>query len=423
MRGLATVTALRFREAVAGRVLWLVPVHFLLALGLAAAAPGADAAGRLEAADSLSLGLAVLLAAAAAAALGAGPLPGDRRRARGLALLAGPVSPAARALGTVAGAGAGLLLLTVALLASALGAVELGTGRAPPRPRAFVRATAVTGGVADAARPDRRWTAAAAPPLDVSFPSADRAPGDLELAPLTRAGRGTGLPGRVRVRVRTGGGSTPGEPGAAVPQEPSAPWGRPLRAALPAGGTTVRVERIPGNYEIGLDPAACRRFDGTRPRILARGLHGAALGAGLLALLAATAALSTVTGSGVAAFAGATLLLLASARPSFEEAARTATHAGAVGRALEGVTADHGAPAGDSHDDHGPPGPAPPSFLVPVFRGLARILPDASRYDLSREIVAGEVPDGGDVGGAVAAGLGLAVAFSALAAMGAARRP
>ena len=288
MTGLLAVLSFRFREALAGRTLWLLPLHFAVAFALVRTLPGPTLEARLQAADATALGLAAVLGLVAAAVMGATPLADDRLRPRGALLLASPVGAAARVLGTFLGTGGALVLLVAALCASALLAVDVGVGTT--------------------------------------------APGD--------AGAG--------------------------------------------------------------------------PRLIARTLHAAALFGGLAAVMGAAMALSTVTGAGVGAGGALALAMLSLFQPLFADAADTLAHAGAMERTIQ-ATLQPGQVAVALTGT--------PPALAPLFRAVAAVLPDGTRFDLSATIAANEVPWRGDALHSLALGLGLAAAFLAVAAVAARRRP
>ena len=176
----------------------------------------------------------------------------------------------------------------------------------------------------------------------------------------------------------------------------------------------MKIERVEGNFDLGIRAAAVRADGGPRPRAAARGLHASSLAAGLLAALAAAMALSTVAGAGVAAAGAGALSILSIFRSLFADAAATLSSAGSLERSLEATGALH---------DHGESISATPPALAPLFRLLASILPDGARFDHSGALVRNEVPDGGDALGAVVLGLGLVLVFTGIAALGARRRP
>lgn len=407
MRGLAPVAALRFREALAGRILWLLPLHFVLALALARGMPGPTADARREAADAAALALAAALGLAAAAVLGASPLPAERERPRGALVLAAPAGPAARVLGTAIGAGAALLLLAAALGASSLAAVEVGVGPGP-LPRAYVRAASLEGGNEDPAHPGLHWLVDNAPRAVARFAEPLPADADLTLAPRARVPAGGEIPAFQRASVhfvREGADD--------APIRVRAPAPAPFRVRVPAGTTLVKIDRERGSFDLGLRVEDVRLDAGRRPRALSRGLHALALFAGLAAAGAAALALSTVTGTGVAAAGSLALSMLALFRSTFADAAAALVHAGAMERAIAAEPGGHG---------HGSVSATPPA-LAPLFRTLADLLPDGTRFDLGAVVAANEVPDAGDAGRAALAGIGIAALFLALAVLGARRRP
>jgi len=405
--GVLPVAALRLREALAGRILFLLPLHFLLALAAASAVPGPTPEARGEAADAAALALAAVLGLAAAAVLGAGPLADERLRPRGGVVLASPAGPAARVLGTALGTGGALLLLVGALLASALAAVDLGSEGPPRAPRGLWRAASLDGGVPDDREPGLSWLTAAAPEATVRFDAPAPADAWLEVEARPRLG-GAGMPGLKRASFRF-----PDAPGAGAARDAAGLQGA-LRVPVPAGARRVVVARERDNLDLGLRTAGVRLDVGPRPRALARALHAAALGAGLLAAMAAAIALSTVAGAGVAAAGSLSLALLSLFRATFADAAGMLAHAGAMERAIEAAHGAHG---------HGAELTGTPPALAPLFRALSALLPDGTRFDLGGAVAGGEVPDPGDAGTAVLAGLAAAALFLALAVLGARRRP
>lgn len=402
MSALAAVAGLRLREALAGRTLWLVPIHFAVALPLAASIPGRTPEDRAHAADAAALALAAVLGLVAAAVIGGTPLPGERERPRGALLLASGAGPGTRSLGAALGAGAALLLLLAGLLASALAAAELGAG-APPLPRVRVRPSALVGGAPDPRHAGAVWLTERAPRTTLRFEDPPAGPSRLTMEARPRLSAGARPEGAKSLRVRVPG---PGGERAEVLQ---ASLDGAFTVLLPGGTRALTVERPPGAYDLGLRPEGCWQDGGERPRALARALHAAALAGGLLAVLAAALALSTVAGSGVAAAGAGCLALLALSRGTFEDGART----------LEARLALHPLPAGHPG---GVPGEGVPPALAPLFRLLAGVLPDGGRFDLSADLVRGAVPDGADVLAALALGLALAAGFTLLAAAGSRRR-
>jgi hypothetical protein len=401
--GFGAVAGLRFREALAGRAFWLLPIHFFLALAAARTVPGATAGDRAAAADGAALGLAALLACAAAAAWGAAPLAGEREP-RGTLVLAAPVSAAARVLGAALGTGAALTLLVLALAASSLAATDLGAG-VRPEPTAFLRASSLEGGVPDGRDPALLWRTEERPAATARFERAGR--GGVRIAARPRVGRGGTMPGTKLARIRFPGS----DPDAVVRSRGGLP--SVLAAAAPPGTTEVAVERVEGNLDLGLRREGVRLEDGPRPRAWARLLHAAALAGGVLAVMAAALALSTVAGPSVAAAGALALAALACFRSLFADAASILLHAGAMERAVAAETAGHAHDAGTG---------TPPSW-GPLFRLLAEVLPDGTSFDLAAPVAANEVPDPGEAGAALLRGGLLAAALLAAAILGARRRP
>lgn len=417
MTGLLPVAALRFREALAGRMAWIIPLHFILSLAAARAMPGPTTAARLQAADATALALAAILALVAAAVLGAGPLPTERERARGALLLAAPVTATARVLGTAFGTGMALFLLLLGLCASAMAAVDLGVGGGSP-PHGWVRAESATGGVPDPREEGLFWLTKEAPTARIAFGHAISRTGGGGI-PIERD-RDAVIEARARVPRE---GEVPGIKKVAVlsPDEGqtrtvlSVPVAGAFRTRIEAYQELLTLERVPGNFDLGLRLDRIRLEAGPRPRAEARLVHAGALMAGLLAVMLAATALSTITGTGVAAAGAIVLALLSLFRSVFLDAASTLVFAGSMAKALE----DSGH-AGHLHDEVLT---GTPTSLAPLFRGLASVLPDGTRFDLGAAVAANEVPDPGDAGRAVLLGFALAALFLLLAVPGARRRP
>jgi len=416
VKGLLPVAALRFRGALAGGVLRLLPLHFVLALALSRSVPGTTDAARVQAADAAALALAAVLGLVAAAVLGGAPLAEERERARGTLVLAAPVPAAARVLGTALGTGAALLLLVLGLGASAVAAVDLGAGAAPRPPRAYDRAISIEGGEPDPREEGLVWLTEKHPRATVHFGLSTTGPalgrsGRLDrdctavLEARPRLGGEGGVPGVKRaVRILEGGGR----------EVLRAPLTAPFRTTLGAYEERLEFERAPGGLDLGLPLRGLRVEIGTRPRAGSRLLHVAPLFAGLLAVMAAATALSTFAGGGVAAAGALALALLSLFRQVFVDAASTLAYAGAMEKAVE---AEHGGHARVEALSATPPA------MAPLFRALAGFLPDGTRFDLGAVVAAGEVPDPGDAGRAVLLGGALAAGFLVLAVLGARRRP
>ena len=418
MTGLGAVVNLRFREAVAGRILWLLPVHFVAAMALVRGIPGPTVEARLAAANATALPLAAALAVVAAAMLGAAPLAEERLRPRGALLLAAPVSPLARVLGTALGAGGALALLTAGLLASALAAVDLGVGTAGPPPTAWIRASAIEGGTADPREEGLVWLTAETPRATIVFEvssSIPETPSEVLLEARPRVGRDGAMAGRKSLEVPDRGPRPHGDRDGKRTVVHAA-HSEPLVVPVAGHPRRMEVARVPGNLDLGLRTEDIALRDGPRPRALSFALHGAALLAGLLALMTACMALSTATGTGVAAAGGLALTLLSFSRGHFADAATMLAHAGAMEEAL------HASQGLDAHT-HASIGTGTPPALAPLFGALASVVPDGTRFDLGAELVRNRVPDFGDVQGAMAAGAGMTLLFLALAAAGAGRRP
>ncbi len=420
MTGFLPVAALRFREALAGRMAWLVPLHFVLALATARAMPGPTPAARLQAADATALALVAVIALVVAAVLGAGPLPVERERARGTLLLAAPVTATARVLGTAFGTGMALLLLLLGLSASAMAAVDLGVGGTPREPTAWVRAVSFAGGEPDPAEPGLVWLTAANPSAHARFQEPQRGAILVEARP--RIAGTAAVPGWKKARFQR----MDSIPNTLMPDlipdsspdlvHVQAGLHSPFRVPSWSGGAySIWISRVDGNFDLGLRLDGIRADAGPRPRAYARLLHAGSLLAGLLAVMLAATALSTVTGTGVAAAGAIALALLSLFRSVFSDAAATLVHAGSMARAIE--ASEH---AGHLHAEALT---GTPVAFAPVFRAVAAVLPDGTRFDLSAAVAAGEVPDPGEAGRAVLLGLTLAALFLLLATLGARRRP
>jgi hypothetical protein len=423
VNGLLPVAALRFREALAGRMLWLLPLHFAVAFWIVRSIPGPTMEARLQAADATALGLAAVLALVAAAVMGASPLAAERLRPRGTLLLAAPVSPPARVLGTALGTGGALLLLVLGLCASAMAAVDLGVGGATGSPKAFVRSVSIEGGEADPREPGLVWLTSRSPQASVKFGESHEGVVLIEARP--RVGAGAAMPGvkKAHVHITSGfivheagmGGGDLKEVLKTGSSLATAGLHSPFRIQVPRDGIrSVIVKRVDGNFDLGLRTEGIRVETGSRPRALARFFHAMPLAAGLLAVMGAALSLSTVAGAGVAAGGALTLALLSLFRTLFADAASTLAHAGAMERAVE---AAHGGEV-DAVALTGTP-PA----LAPLFEALARALPEGTRFDLTAAVAANEVPDAGDAACAVLTGFALLTLFLAVAVLGARRRP
>jgi hypothetical protein len=419
--GIRPVAALRFREALAGGMLWLLPLHFVLAFAVVRTLPGPTPEARLQAADATALGLAAVLGLVAAAVMGASPLAAERLRARGTLVRSAPVSPAARVLGTALGTGAALLLLVAGLCASAMAAVDFGVGGALQAPRAFVRAVSLEGGEPDPHEPGLVWLTKRTPRATARFPEATL--GDLEIDARPRFGAGSAMPGRKEAEVFLIGFGPPGFTSVRGMSEVLKRDSRHATASLHApfrlmgkenGVSEALISRVEGNLDLGIRIDGVRIETGPRARAMARSLHAMALGAGLIAAMGAAMTISTVTGAGVGAGGALALALLCLFRTLFADAASTLAYAGSMERAIEA--------GGGGHVDAVALTGTPPA-LAPVFEALARALPEGTRFDFSAVLAAGEVPDAGDVGRAAILGLGIAAGFLVVAVLGARRRP
>lgn len=414
MIGLRAVALHRLREAIAGRMFWLLPIHFLLAFAAARAMPGPTPEARIEAADTTALAMAAALGLVAAASMGAAPLADERLRPRGALLLGAPISPGTRVLGTFLGTGAALLLLTVALGASAMAAVDVGAGRRTLHSLAYLRASRIVG-EPDPKEPGLVWTPDGTPVVQLQFPRRLQKGDRLVVEARVRLVPGGNAPGMKAAVWRFADGRIQDGTLTKASEDvvrTRAALHAPFRLEVPVDCDSVLLFATKDDYYLGVRREDVRLLDGTRPRAYSRGFHAAALGAGLLALMAAAMALSTVAGTGVAAAGSLTLAVMSLFRSTFAEAAATLSSAGAMERAMEASGSMH------THVEAGTP-PA----LAPVFRAVAAILPDGSRFDLAQAVAANEVPDAGDVAFALLYGAVLTALFLGVAALGARRRP
>jgi hypothetical protein len=406
----AALVRLRFLEAMSGRLLLLVPLHFVMALAAVATLPDGPEADRLAAGHSTAVGLAAVLGIIAAALLGGTALPVERERARGAMVLVGAPGPAMRALAAVTGGLFALALLSVALLASALAAVDLGIGSAGPAPRAAEHPLELTGGLPDPGHDGLVWLNVEQPAVKLAFASdTDRDDVVLEVEAAPRVGRDGALPA-VKEVAWIAAGAEGATTGRAVARSLYVPF----RIFLPKGVREVSLRRVDGNFDLGLRRTTIRRDAGTRSRALARGLHGAALLAGLAAILATAVALSTLTGAGVASAGAMGLAALALSRSLFVDAARILGGAHALEEALD---------ASQGHEGHlHAPAQGTPTAAAPLFEFLADVVPDGTRWDLSGALTANRVPDPESVTAAIVAGVLWTAGWTAVAAVAAGRR-
>jgi len=426
--GLRAVAALRFREALAGGMLWLLPLHFAIAFFVVRTLPGPTLEARLQAADATALGLAAVLGLVAAAVMGASPLAAERLRSRGTLVLAAPVSPIARVLGTALGTGAALLLLVLGLCASAMAAVDFGVGGATRPPHEVTRASGITSMRPDAREPGLFWDGQKLNFIIVRFPRTVRAGDTLVVSARVRGENGE-IPGSKDGAFEFGTFSPSLGSLLEMQAHPAewksyekfkhvsahAPLTGPFRIKVPRDCDCVMFgAKSPFEQSLGCRSEDVRVEGGPHPRGFARGFHAAALLGGLLAVMGAGMALSTVTGGGVGAGGALALALLALFQPLFADAADTLAYAGAMEKAMEAAQQGHG---------HAEALTGTPPALAPVFRALAAVLPDATRFDLAAAISANEVPYSGDVGRAVGLGLALCALFLLAAVLGARRRP
>jgi hypothetical protein len=129
MRGAAAVARLRYAEARASQLLWLVPIAFGLGLGASVWVTGTDGLTRSASADSVAFAAVMALAVLASVLPAAIGFPGDVRTGRAMTLLAGPVSRAGMLVGGALGYGAfAAVLLLLMGIATAVGLEVGGTG-------------------------------------------------------------------------------------------------------------------------------------------------------------------------------------------------------------------------------------------------------------------------------------------------------
>ena len=411
--GLRAVAALRFREALAGGMLWLLPLQFVIAFAVVRTLPGPTLEARHQAADATALGLAAVLGLVAAAVMGASPLAAERLHSRGTLVLAAPVSPPARVLGTALGTAGALLLLVAGLCASAMAAVDLGVGGAAKPPTSFTRASEIRTGRPDPGEPGLVWTNEKMCGVEVRFPRRLAGGETLVVDTRTRMGESETMPGTKRATFVFILGAE-GDRRAVDHSELRVPSSASFRVTVPAACDEIAIGRARADLDLGFRLDGIRVEDGPKPRALARGLHAAALLGGLLAVMGAGMALSTVTGAGVGGGGALALALLSLFQPLFADAADTLAHAGAMERAIQATLKGGEVAVAQT---------GTPPALAPVFRAIATVLPDGTRFDLASAVAANEVPWSGDVVRAVGLGLALCAAFLAVAILGARRRP
>lgn len=212
MRALLAVAELRFRGAVASKIVWVVPAVFALAFAAARWAPGLDGMSRAAAADSLALALAGFLALGVALLIGATGLADDLRTGRLQAVLAAPVSRFTVFAGGVLGQGAfASLLLLAAALAATLGLDAGGLGSRARRAVVSVEPAEVLGvgpsGFADLdlANPEVKVRFRAPDAFDAP-PGADLPVLRVHLAPRGQMETGSAEDGVVELGVHPVGG-------------------------------------------------------------------------------------------------------------------------------------------------------------------------------------------------------------------------
>jgi hypothetical protein len=150
MTRLLAVAELRFKEGVAARLAWLVPLAFAVGVGTALWAQGPDPAGRTAIADRVVLWTAWGFAFVVAAVVPALGLPADVRTGSAQTLLSAPVSRLEVVLGGTLGYGALSTVLLVAMAgASSLGMQVAGLGAAQRDPVRPVVAAEIEGAAAD----------------------------------------------------------------------------------------------------------------------------------------------------------------------------------------------------------------------------------------------------------------------------------
>ncbi len=388
------IAVLRVRQGVAARFGWIVPLGFLVGLGAALWAPGADDAARAATADRMALGAVGALAVLAALVAAATTLPGEIEDGAAHRLLASPVSRGAVVLGSVLGHGVLASLVLVGGLAASLVGLD-------------------AGGLGSGARRPTRAFTSANPERGVRVVRATGS-GEVQLAVRRRDIPGDELVLRLRPRAVNEGGEL--ERITEVPLVLSQPggehlmlaagWapGREIVARFPARGLdpslplVLTIHRPSGTWGLDLAPGAIEV--GGPPRLfLSTALKAALCLAPLLFLASAAAGLgaarfSAPTALGIAFF----LLALFAAQDVLREGADYVLREAATAREI--AAEEHAAA-----DDEGGHAPASISSISPLQETLARVvltgldlLPPSAAFDRTDAILAGrDVPvrDGG----------------------------
>lgn len=416
---LAAVAELRLRQGVAARLGWIVPLGFLVGLGAALWAPGADDGARAATADRMALGAVGGLAVVAALVLAASTVPQEIRDGTADRLLSSPLARATVLVGGVLGHGLLATLVLVGGLAAALLGLEaggLGTGvRAPTRsflpagPETSVQVLRTTGGAEIALR----VPAAHLPRDDDEIvlrlrPRAVNEGGELER--ITRVPLTLHQPRGERSTVTAGW--APGReivvrfPGAVL--DPSLPL-------------LLTVERPEGTWGLEL-PAGSIEVGGPPRLFLGSALRAGLCLAPLLFLFAAAGALGgarfgTPTALGVGFF----LLVVFAGQDVLREGAEFVIRAAETARADAGAGHDdhaghaHEADEPDAHDHEPTEVTALQETLARATLGGMAALPPLGAFDRTDEILAGRDVAARDAGRAavlVLPGLGVLLGAS-----------
>ena len=392
---LFVLAELRMRQGVASRLGWIVALGFLVGLGAALWAPGADDPTRAATADRLALGAVGGLAVLAALVSAATTIPTEIVDGSADRLLASPVSRAIVVVGGVMGHGAlASLLLIGGLGAALLGLDAGGLGSAVRRPtRSYSAVNPTTDVLVTKAADSAEITLSIAPsrvPADELVlrmtPRAVNEGGELER--ITRVPLVLSQPGAVYVAVEAG-------------------WapGRELVAHFPVTGIDpalpllLTIHRPAGSWGLFL-PAGAIEAGGPPQLFLTTSLLAAGCLVPLLFLVAAAGGLgaarfSTPTALGVAFF----LLTIFAGQDVLREGAAYVIRTAETAR--EGMDDEHF--EGDGHD-HGQHQHAA-AEVSGVQESVARVtiaaldlLPPLDAFDRTDDVLAGRaVParDGG----------------------------
>jgi hypothetical protein len=405
MTRLLAIAELRLREGLSARLAWLVLVAFVVGIGAAHWARGADEAARAAQADRVALWTAWGLAFVVAAVVPALGLPSDVRTGAAQTLLSSPASRFEVVAGGVLGYGALSTLLLLAMSgASVLGMQTVGVGAAqrdPVRPVGAAEIAAPNSGDAFVVQAD-------APTAAFRFRVPQGlAPGEalrVRLAP--RAYRvETGMD---RATVAVLSLHRPGE-GETDPRQVRFKAGTAITAHLDLGGlrpgdeAELTFRRASGRWKLRFEAGAVE-IGGAR-RLFAWSLLTASVcAAPLLLLLAAVGSL------GAARFAAPTAVILAAS-----------LFLVVVGRDLVVDGARfivESAGAGPSHAGHSHGPPEFSATQVALAKGAIAalsVVPRMDAFDLTDELVERRAPTAEDVGRAAAQGLPAAALLTAAA--------